>query len=86
MSERASPQVEGLLREAVLKQVASNDPPEAALTLARLQAEGISEDEAVRWIAAALLQEMSVMLRDHRVYDRDSYVAALDRLPGLIDR
>jgi hypothetical protein len=86
MSERASPEVQRVLREAVLNQVAALDPPEAALTLARLQAEGTSEDEAVRWIAAALLQEMSVMIRDRRPYDRDSYVAALDRLPGLIDR
>ena len=86
MSERASPEVERVLREAVLDQVAKNDPPEAALTLTRLQQEGISEDEAVRWIAAALLQEMSAMIRDKRVYDRESYVAALNRLPGLIDR
>ena len=86
MSERASPEVERVLLEAVLNQVATNDPPEAALTLARLEGEGIPEDEAVRWIAAALLQEMSVMLRDNRPYERDSYVAALNRLPGLIDR
>ena len=86
MSERASPEVERTLREIVGNQVASNDPPEVALTLARLQVEGMSEDEAERWIAAAMLQEMSVMIRDHRPYDRDSYVAALNRLPGLIDR
>lgn len=86
MSERASPEVERVLREAVLDQIANNEPPEAALTLARLQRDGMPEDEAVRWIAAALLQEMSVMIRDNRPYDRDSYVAALDRLPGLIDR
>ena len=86
MSERASPEVERVLREAVLEQVAKNDPPEAALTLARLQDEGIPKDEAVRWIAAAMLQEMSVMMRDRRVYDRESYVAALNRLPGLVDR
>ena len=86
MSERASPEVESVLCEAVLDQVAQNDPPEAALTLSRLQGEGILKDEAVRWIAAALLQEMSAMVRDRRVYDRESYVAALNRLPGLIDR
>ena len=86
MSERASPEVERILRETILNQVANNDPPEAALTLARLQGEGISEDEAVRWIAAAMLQEMSVMIRENRPYDRESYIAALDRLPGLIDR
>jgi len=34
----------------VLNQVAHNEPPETALTLARLQREGIPEEEAVRWI------------------------------------
>jgi hypothetical protein len=58
----------------------------SAATLARLQREGMSEDEAIRWISAALLQEMSIMMREQRVYDHASYVAALDRLPGLIDR
>lgn len=86
MAERASPEVERVLRESVLDQVAKKDPPETALTLARLQRDGMSRDEAVRWISAALLQEMSVMMRDKRPYDRDSYVAALNRLPGLIDR
>ena len=52
MSEQASPEVIRVLRQAVLEQVANNDPPETALTLARLQNEGMAEDEAVRWIAA----------------------------------
>jgi hypothetical protein len=86
MSERASPEVERVLRETVLDQIANNDPPETALTLARLQRDGIAEGEAMRWISAALLQEMSVMIRDNRPYDHDSYVATLNRLPGLIDR
>ncbi len=86
MSESANPEVERVLRETVLDQIANNDPPETALTLARLQREGIAKDEAVRWISAALLQEMSVMIRNNQPYDRDSYVAALDRLPDLIDR
>jgi hypothetical protein len=86
MSDRASPEVQRVLRQAVLDQVANREPPEVAATLARLQREGMSEDEAIRWISAALLQEMSIMIREQRVYDHASYVAALDRLPGLIDR
>ena len=86
MSEQANPEVIRVLRQAVLEQVANNDPPETALTLARLQNEGMSNDEAVRWIAAALLQEMTVILHENRPYDRESYIAALNRLLGLIDR
>ena len=86
MSDRASPEVQRILRQAVLDQIAKNEPPETALTLARLKRDGMSDDEAMRWISAALLQEMSLIIRDNRPYDRESYVAALDRLPGLIDR
>ena len=59
------------LKEALPGEIATNDPPETGLTLARLQREGMSEDEALRWRSAVLLQEMSIMIR-----------AMLDRLRG----
>ena len=86
MSDSASPEVLRALKEALHEQIETNDPPETARTLARLQREGIAEDEAWRWLSAALLQEMSVMVRDNRPFDRDGYVAALNRLPNLADR
>jgi ribosomal protein S12 methylthiotransferase accessory factor YcaO len=86
MSERATPAVMAALKEALQGQITTNDPPETALTFARLQREGMSEDEAWRWLSAAFLQEMSIMIRDNRAFDRAGFVCALDRLPGLIDR
>jgi ABC-type nitrate/sulfonate/bicarbonate transport system substrate-binding protein len=86
MSEQAPPAVLAALREALEWQIAHDDPPETARTLARLKGEGIANDEVWRWLAAALLQEMSVMLRDNRPFDRAAYAAALDRLPGLSER
>jgi len=86
MSDSASLEVLRALKEALREQIETNDPPETALTLARLQREGIAEDEGWRWLSAALLQEMSLMVRDNRPFDRDSYVAALNRLPHLADR
>jgi hypothetical protein len=83
MAKHADSEAVRLLKQAVLNQIADGDPPETAATLARLQREGMSKDEALRWIAAALLQELNVMLRDHRVFDRDAYAAALDRLPDF---
>lgn len=74
------------LKEVLEKQIASGDPPETSLTLARLQREGLSTDDAWRWLSAVLLQEMSVMMRDNRNFDRTGFVEALNRLPGLIDR
>lgn len=86
MPDRASPEVLRALKAALREQIATDDPPETGLTLARLRREGMAEDEAWRWLSAALLQEMSAMVRDNRPYDRDGYVAALNRLPGLTDR
>ncbi|MDO8502735.1 MAG: hypothetical protein Q7S20_12910 [Gemmatimonadaceae bacterium] len=86
MSERATPAVMAALKEVLQRQIDAGDPPEARLTLARLLGEGMSDDEAWRWLSAVMLQEMSIMIRDNRPFDRAGYAAALDRLPGLIDR
>ena len=88
MSDRASPEVLRALKDALREQIPTTDPPETALalSLARLQRDGIPEHEAWRWLSAALLQEMSVTVRDNRPFDRDGYVAALKRLPALLDR
>ena len=63
MTERASPAVMAALREALEHQVTADDPPETALTLARLLREGVAEDEAWRWLNAVMLQEMSLIVR-----------------------
>ena len=86
MTERASPAVMVALREALENQITANDPPETALTLARLLREGVAEDAAWRWLSAVLLQEMSLIVRHNRPFDHDGYVAALRRLPELADR
>ena len=57
------------LKEALPGEITTNDPPETGLTLARLQREGMSEDEAVA--VGRMLQEMSIMIR-----------AMLERLRG----
>ena len=74
------------LKETLEAQIAADDPPETRLTLARLLREGIPEDEAWRWLSAALLQEMALIVSDNRPFDREGYVAALNRLPELRDR
>ena len=86
MTERASPAIMAALRETLEDQITANDPPEIPLTLARLLREGVAEDEAWRWLSAVMLQEMSLIVRYNRPFDRDGYVAALRRLPELADR
>ena len=86
MTDRASPAVQAALREALDAQIAADDPPETRLTFERLVSEGFSQEEAWRWLSAVVLQEMSLIVRDNRPFDRAGYVAALNCLPTLIDR
>ena len=74
------------LKDVLKAQIAANDPPEVQLNLTRLQDAGIPEEEAWRWLSAALLQEMALVVNRYRPFDREGYVAALNRLPGLRDR
>ena len=86
MKDRASPKALAALREALEHQIAEGDPPETAMTFARLRAEGIAEEIVWRLLSAVLLQELALIRRDERVFDRAGYVAALHRLPELVDR
>jgi hypothetical protein len=74
------------LKEVLEAQLAADDPPETRLTLARLQREGIPEEEAWRWLSAVLLQEVARIVSNKRPFDREGYVAALNQLPELRDR
>jgi hypothetical protein len=86
MTERASPAVMAALKEVLEAQMAKHDPPDTRLTFERLLREGISEEEAWRWLSAVLLQEMALIMRHNRPFDRAGYIAALNQLPELHDR
>ena len=86
MNDQVSPAVLAALRDVLDKQMEANDPPETAATLDRLLRSGIDEDVAWRLLSAVLLQEMSLILRTGRTFDRDGYVEALHRLPDVVDR
>jgi len=86
MSDQASPVVLAALRDVLEKQMAANDPPETGATLDRLRQSGVDEDTAWRLLSAVLLQEMSIIVREGRTFDREGYVEALRRLPDLVDR
>ena len=86
MDDQASPAVLAALRDVLEKQMEENDPPETAATLDRLLRSGIAEDVAWRLLSAVLLQEMGLIVRTGRTFDRDGYVEALRHLPDLVDR
>ena len=72
-----------LILEVVENQLMNGEPPETGATLDRLVNQGIEVPEAKRLIACVLASELYDMLKSQRPYDRDVYVAALDRLPEL---
>jgi hypothetical protein len=88
-STEVPPAVNPALREAVLKhldeQLAKNERRELHTTLERLVGLGYSRESAREMLAHVVVSEIfAVMSRGER-YDRDRYLAALERLPELPD-
>ncbi|MBF0370439.1 MAG: hypothetical protein HQL52_13380 [Magnetococcales bacterium] len=81
--EQAPPEVTEAILGAVDTQLQENSPPEARATLDRLIAQGHTEEEARRLIAAALVCEMSVVLQSGKPHDVQRYVGWLNQLPQL---
>jgi hypothetical protein len=69
--------------DTVLKQIDSNDPPEARSTYERLKGTGLSESEALPLMTAALRSEMTRMIQQSKDFDTPSYVELLKKLPSL---
>ena len=67
----------------VVNQIAENDPPEAKATYERLQAEGLSEGQALQLIGLALKKEMKQMIAESRGFDNERYIALMKRLPDI---
>lgn len=73
------------LLQAVEEQVRTNEPPEVAATLARLQSAGHDRDEAISLIGAVLMFELNEVMRHDREFDPARYAARLAALPRLPD-
>jgi hypothetical protein len=75
------------LKKAILEvintQVRTNEPPETAQTLARLQSQGLSEEEALKLIGYVVATEVFAVLKEGRKYDEEKYIRALQALPKL---
>jgi hypothetical protein len=69
--------------EAIENQIRDNDPPETALTLARLMRGGESRENAMRLIGCAMAVEIFEILKNNRPFDERRYAENLRRLPEL---
>ena len=84
MPKKPRPEVvSAAIYEVVDNQLRDNTPPETRQTLDRLVAEGHSQAEARRLIAAVVACEIFALLKHQRSYDPASYVAALQKLPKM---
>ena len=75
--------VRAVILETVENQLRDNDPPETRQTYERLVSEGYSDQEARELIGALVSTEIFNILKSNKPYDRERYVAALQRLPTL---
>jgi peroxiredoxin family protein len=69
--------------EAVKNQIRDNNPPETALTLARLLKNGESKENAMRLIACALSVELFAVMKNNEAFNEGRYEYTLRRLPEL---
>lgn len=69
--------------QAIENQIRDNNPPETALTLARLTSGGESHENAMRLIGCAMAVEIFEILKSNRPFDERRYVENLRRLPEL---
>lgn len=84
MPKKPNPEVvSAAMYEVIDNQLRDGVPPETRQTLDRLMAEGHSQTEARRLIAAVVSSEIFEMLKHKRPYDEAGYVAALQRLPKM---
>ncbi len=80
-NEKNNPRLRDAFLEVVDNQLDANEPPEARQTLDRLIAQGISEENAKKYIAQAVCLEVFDVLKHNRPSDQDRYVRNLLRLP-----
>ncbi|MBX9609549.1 MAG: hypothetical protein K2Y51_25290 [Gammaproteobacteria bacterium] len=69
--------------DTIENQVRDGEPPEVAATLARLQGEGHSREQALRYIACALSVEFFEILEHGARFDGERYADNLAALPAL---
>jgi len=71
------------LLEIVENQLRDSDPPETSQALERLVADGYSNQEAKKLIAAVVAMEIYEVLKHNRSFNRLRFTQALSRLPEL---
>ena len=78
---KTDPHLQAAFMEIVDNQIRDNEPPETHETLRRLQALGLSEPEAKRYIGQAVGIEVWNILKHRQQFNRERYLRNLNNLP-----
>lgn len=73
--------VRAALREVIANQITDEDPAEVWSTARRLRTAGLDRDRVLSQLSLALTSAMKRSLEAEAPFDRDAYVADLERLP-----
>ena len=79
--EEAKRRLKASFLEVVDNQLNSNDPPETKLTLDRLIAQGLTQEDAKVYISQVVCHEAFLVMKDKKPYDQARYIGNLQRLP-----
>ena len=79
--EAHNPHLKAAFLEVVDNQLTDNDPPETQETLDRLMSQGISEEDAILYIAQAVSVEVFDTLKHQKEFNLDRYLKNLKQLP-----
>ncbi|GAB4185498.1 MAG: hypothetical protein Tsb002_09230 [Wenzhouxiangellaceae bacterium] len=67
--------------EVIERQLSANDPPEVNEALCRLMSNGETRENAIRYIAGALIVEILAATQKNEPYNPQRYKKNLERLP-----
>lgn len=79
--EDHNPRLKAAILETVENQLKSDDPPETKKTLARLKAEGFSDEDARVLLGQAVAVEIYCVLKERKPFNQERFVRNLENLP-----
>jgi hypothetical protein len=80
--EEHNPRLKAAILETVENQLKSGEPPETGETLARLEREGFSEEDARVLLGQAVAVEIWCVLKEKKPFNRERFVRNLRNLPA----
>ena len=81
--QETSPILKRVIIETVENQLRDNNPPETRLTLQRLESEGVSTEDAKKFIGCAISTEIFNIGKNKEEFNLERFVKNLQKLPTL---